>query len=116
MAEDGGNPPQESRAVLSVRINGLFASGVRETLLGALPPAIGGLSTFGMLEHCTNATNYLITGLTLPAGQQPQSAASSGSAPSSADYESLDKTGPESGGGQEEQMHGIGEEAQRSEF
>ena len=60
MAEDGGNPPQESRAVLSVRINGLFAAGVRETLLGALPPAIGGLSTFGMLEHCTNATNYLM--------------------------------------------------------
>ena len=80
-AMDHGLPPQESRAVLSVRIDGQFAWNVRETPLGPLNPGGGMATSSAAGKHPS------------PAGSQSASPnwTPAASSLSSADYESVDK-------------------------
>ncbi|KAL3092239.1 hypothetical protein niasHT_022202 [Heterodera trifolii] len=94
-AVDNGAPPLESRTVVSVRIDGRFASPIRETLLLGGPPPLGAQSAItGAIPAPIggNEAHHSLTPAVVPIPREsrpplvPNSAASAPS--SSADYES----------------------------
>ncbi|KAL3109629.1 hypothetical protein niasHT_018827 [Heterodera trifolii] len=94
-AVDNGAPPLESRTVVSVRIDGLFASPIRETLLLGGPPPLGAQSAIAGAIPAPIDRNEAHHSLTpalvqLPRVSRPPPVPNSAaSAPSSsADYES----------------------------